>query len=112
MLVSHSFHFAVSHLFVEINHPVLEMMRRNFHCFIAEDIERCNALLSGSVARTSGRSEVIDCHIFILYVDRNYRMLGVMMKNNKNFTTEMSKYRSLNGFTNNSRRLNYDEKRR
>ena len=32
------------------------------------------------------------------------------MKNNKGFLTEMSKYRSLKGFTSNASRMVYDEK--
>lgn len=40
-------------------------------------------------------------------LDRDYKLLGVMLAQNRNFTEELSKYKSLRGFTDNNKRLRY-----
>jgi len=43
-------------------------------------------------------------------VDRNYRLLGIMWKQNRQFLEDIRNYRSIKGFMENEKRVIYNKK--
>ena len=88
------------------------MQRENFANFNGEDIELASRELSQSQLSKRGRAEVhfIFTHFLqINMVDRNYRLLGIMWEENVRCNTEALTYRSLAGFLENNKRLDYSD---
>jgi len=96
-------------------HPAMEMLRHNFRNFVGEDIELANRALGHSTRSQRGRAEVLPfliisfsrCSLKHCKEITNYLVLCSMK--NKHLVNEASHYRSLRGFTDNDKRLNYSK---
>ena len=88
----------------------IRMQEVNFRNFVGEDIELANRSLG---QRHNHRKAVRRFHLLHLpycqldALNRKYRLLGVMMMQQTSLHQEVSEYRSLRGFTDNYKRLDY-----
>jgi hypothetical protein len=95
---------------VDIGHPSLQTLSANFRNFNGEDIECFNRKLAQATVSTSSRSNVnLLCLFYFAQVEdlhSRYKLLGILTCHSDWMRQEVSKYRSMKGFTDNEKHLN------
>ena len=94
---------------LEFKHPVTKIYDSSFSSVVGEDIEHANKGLSQSSKGVRGQADVCFFHLYLhrqaSSLDRSYRLFGVMREASATLKEDVSKVRSLRGFTENDKRL-------